>query len=153
MITIGMMATSHMLTAGVLVWKIVDTSWKVVLIAIIASLFADIDEPESFIGRRLFLIAIPLNLIFGHRTITHSLLGATITTLVCYILTGQNITYTVAWAVGYTSHILLDTITNSGTTLFWPYPKKIGINIISTGGIFEFAYIAIFLFFSINHIF
>lgn len=49
--------------------------WSILLCAIIGSLSPDIDHPKAIIGRMFFFISKPLDRHFGHRTITHSLLG------------------------------------------------------------------------------
>lgn len=43
-------------------------------IGAIAGLIPDIDELGSIIGKRLPFLAVPMKLIFGHRTITHTLI-------------------------------------------------------------------------------
>lgn len=55
--------------------------WSILLCAIIGSLSPDIDHPKALIGRVFFFISKPLDRHFGHRTITHSLLGWLICTL------------------------------------------------------------------------
>lgn len=49
--------------------------WSILLCAILGSLSPDIDHPKALIGRLFFFISKPLDRHFGHRTITHSLLG------------------------------------------------------------------------------
>ena len=48
---------------------------KTIFILLIAlfSLFLDIDEAKSKIGKKMKIISIPVNFIFGHRDFIHSL--------------------------------------------------------------------------------
>jgi len=55
--------------------------WTIILIAILGSLMPDIDMPKSTIGRLIPFISVPLERRFGHRTITHSLIGWLIATV------------------------------------------------------------------------
>lgn len=92
----------------------------------IGSLLPDIDTPYSYLGSRFKLISIPIYKIFGHRTITHSLLTWTILLLASPIFnTGKlsDMTYSnlcVSIYVGILSHLLLDTISTSGVCLLYP---------------------------------
>ena len=92
----------------------------------LGSLIPDIDTPYSYLGRRLKLISIPIYKIFGHRTITHSLLTWTIILFASPIFNHSNIsdiTYSILCVSLYTgilSHLLLDTISTSGVCLLYP---------------------------------
>lgn len=44
------------------------------LLVAIGSLIPDIDEPNSLLGRKLKFLSYPINIFFGHRTITHNIL-------------------------------------------------------------------------------
>ena len=43
------------------------------LLTLIGCIFPDIDHKNSFIGKRLRFISVPISFVFGHRGITHSL--------------------------------------------------------------------------------
>lgn len=92
----------------------------------LGSLLPDVDTPYSYLGRRLKLISYPIYKIFGHRTITHSLLTWTIILFASPIFNHGNIsdiTYSilcVSLYVGILSHLLLDTISTSGVCLLYP---------------------------------
>jgi len=47
-----------------------------ILIVLISGIFPDIDHPKSKIGRKLKILSYPINFIFGHRGLFHSLLLA-----------------------------------------------------------------------------
>ncbi|GGK33187.1 membrane protein [Caldalkalibacillus thermarum] len=88
----------------------------------IAGILPDIDEPRSKIGRPFFFVSIPLNQVFGHRTLTHSLL---LVGGLWFIL--QPFT---EWAnvivIGLLVHIAGDMLTGKGQFL-WPLPFSLGI--------------------------
>ncbi|MHB1418042.1 MAG: metal-dependent hydrolase [Bacillota bacterium] len=75
-------------------------------ISTLAGVFPDIDQPSSLIGKGAFFISWPIRIIFGHRTITHSLLGFLATTLL--LMAGLSIAHVKyaaglvwPWAIGY----------------------------------------------------
>jgi inner membrane protein len=92
--------------------------------AIVGALLPDIDTPTSLIGRLARPLSRWLERRFGHRTITHSLLGCTAVTLPLTplaLITGH---WPLAFALGYLSHLLIDAVNKSGTPLFWPSPLR-----------------------------
>jgi inner membrane protein len=94
-------------------------------LAILFSFMPDIDIPTSRVGRPLFWLSVPLEKRFGHRTITHSLIGVSclaVLALPLYLL------YPLCfWAVlgGYWSHIQIDMANIRGVDLFWPSPVRV----------------------------
>jgi inner membrane protein len=60
--------------------------WSILLVAVLGALMPDIDIPKSFIGKIFWFISIPLERKFGHRTITHSLLGWVIATIIFSVI-------------------------------------------------------------------
>lgn len=109
-----------------------------VAVAGISALLPDIDHPESLLGRKIKPISWLVNKLFGHRTITHSLDFAVGLCLV--VLLSSNFAYW-AWmfALGYLSHLLLDSLTFSGIKLSMFRQKTIGFRIVKTGGIVDTA--------------
>jgi inner membrane protein len=94
-------------------------------LAILFSFMPDIDLPTSKVGRPLFFISVPLERRFGHRTITHSVIGVSILVALASPL---YFTYPVCfWAVvgGYWSHIQIDMANIRGVDLFWPSPIRV----------------------------
>ena len=132
-----MYAKTHMLMGGV-VGYLISPTWLGVLGGIGSALISDIDEPKSFIGRRVFLISIPLNWTMKHRTVTHSLFFSilfsclfVISALILSIFTDATPIFTLSYVVfgGILSHILGDMVTGR-VSLLWPlYRKKIGIKV------------------------
>lgn len=88
----------------------------------IGSILPDIDTPYSYLGRRLKLISIPIYKIFGHRTITHSLLLWTILLLASPVFNrGLNYgIFCISLYGGVVLHLVLDTISTVGVCLLYP---------------------------------
>jgi inner membrane protein len=94
------------------------------------SLLPDIDTPTSSIGRPLYPLARRINEKLGHRTATHSLLGVTVFAFVVAglealaratgLLSPDGFAPAVCLALGYLSHVLIDTVNKTGVELFWP---------------------------------
>lgn len=98
-------------------------------------LLPDIDTPNSKVGRLLPFLSYPIGTIFGHRSITHSLLFAI--GLSCYGLTSD--TPIIFWlGFGVLMHVLGDFFTPAGVPLLWPFSKRFKFVVtFSTGGIVE----------------
>ncbi len=103
-------------------YPVEPVSWG---LAILFSFMPDIDIPTSKVGRPLFFISVPLEKRFGHRTITHSLIGVTILAALAYPL--YFIKPLWFWAIlgGYWSHIQIDMANIRGVDLFWPSPIRV----------------------------
>ena len=125
-----MMAGSHIAT-GVLTWGIVAYNAELAFTpitvgaAVLGALAPDIDHPQSFLGARLYPVAMTINQAVGHRQVTHSgvMLGVLIVAAV-YLTGAKGVSMPSAWAlagiVGYAAHMLTDAMTRSGIPLFWP---------------------------------
>jgi membrane-bound metal-dependent hydrolase YbcI (DUF457 family) len=122
--------------------------WVILTAAIFGSLAPDIDLPSSIVGRFFWFISKPLERNFGHRTVTHSLFGWAMASLLfglfsasCFYLfdffhftptianffkvpegqaTHHLLRVIVAFSIGYASHILLDMFNPRGVQLLWP---------------------------------
>lgn len=96
----------------------------------IGSTFPDIDEPESWIGRRTIIISNIIKLIFGHRGMTHTIISSIFIFILAYIaskylmigVTGNYIA--IGFAIGWFLHSIGDAHTKGGVPLFLPYSKK-----------------------------
>lgn len=105
----------------------------------VTALLPDIDEPNSMISRRIPIIPHIIGGIFGHRTITHSLLGLVFFALPVFVFWKE---YFLVFIIGYLSHLLLDSFTKTGVPLGYPLIKKYyGPKLIRTGGIVEVFFI------------
>lgn len=109
-----------------------------VAVAGISALLPDIDHPESLLGRRIKPVSWLINKLFGHRTITHSLDFAI--GLCIVVLLSSNYNH-LAWmfALGYMSHLLLDSLTKTGLKLSMFQNTTIGFKLVKTGGIVDTA--------------
>lgn len=108
--------------------------------AALGALLPDIDHPQSWAGRKMRVVSIPLSMLVGHRGITHSAL-AIAACLAVLVVMG------VGWlaapvVVGYLSHLLADSLTPSGVPLLWPSRRRFTLNLCSTGSVTEIAIVA-----------
>lgn len=91
------------------------------------ALLPDIDHPQSWLGRRLPFVSIPLALLIGHRGVTHSALAlflALLGALAFASLSGASGGLAAAFAgaicAGYASHLAIDWLTPAGIPFLWP---------------------------------
>lgn len=86
----------------------------------LGALLPDLDTAHSGLGRWVKPLSQTLERRFGHRTLTHSLVGmGLLAALTSWLLL---LSPAVFWwlLVGYLSHLLLDTANISGVPLLWP---------------------------------
>mgnify|MGYP003576127162 FL=1 len=110
-------------------------------ITTVCSLLPDFDHPDA-IGPRAFgwpgrTLAWIIGSIFGHRGITHSVLGVgLLSASMSFIPHLPTVCY---WAVilGCVTHILGDMCTVSGVPLFWPLDRCFRVGVMRTGHYFE----------------
>jgi len=103
-----------------------DQSFCLGLVAL-GSLLPDIDDPRSWIGRKLWPVSMSLSSITRHRGPTHCLLACLavfICLAVAYWFYPKFALYYIAFGFGYFSHILGDFLTKEGVPLFWPNKKR-----------------------------
>jgi inner membrane protein len=81
-----------------------------------------------------------------HRTITHSFLLLTLSTL---LIKKINLDIAYIWFISYLSHLILDSFTKSGVKFLYPYRKTFGLKLFTTGKIFDklIGYIGVLLIF------
>jgi inner membrane protein len=129
-------------------------------VAVAAAWLPDVDNPRSTLGNGLSRLQSPvLNLIgrpvswvlratsftlvrtVGHRTLTHSLLGVTLFTLLVWLLLGGCPNLFLALVAGYASHVFADALNTRGVPLLWPLgrPFRLLPGGIRSGGAVEFA--------------
>lgn len=110
------------------------------LTAMAFSLFPDIESPDSFIGRKVPIISHGNKLIFGHRQVFHSLVGALAFFLVSMLIVKGfhlPIQYAYAAVIGYLSHLVLDSFNPAGVPWLWPVKFRLKIPITKPGGFIE----------------
>ena len=95
------------------------------VLAAVASVLPDLDLPPSKIGRLFWFVSVPLERRFGHRTLTHSVLGIAALALLALPLWWIGPLY--FWAVvgGYWSHLWIDMVNVRGVDLFWPSAVRV----------------------------
>jgi inner membrane protein len=90
------------------------------------AILPDVDHLKSPIGKLFYPIAKWLNIKFGHRTITHSLIffaGLILAVSSIESFSGSsNITLICVFA--YFSHLIFDMVTKQGIPLFWPFMRN-----------------------------
>ena len=128
-------------------------------LAVAAAWLPDVDNPRSTLGNGLSRLNSPaLNAVtrplswalrttsftlvrtVGHRTLTHSLLGVALFTLLARLLVGGYPGLFLALVAGYTSHVLADALNTRGVLLLWPVgrPFRLLPGGIRSGGVVEF---------------
>lgn len=88
---------------------------------LLGSLLPDVDEENSFIGRKVPAISFTINKIFGHRGLTHS--------LIALIILFSISTYTGSFilgglTLGYFLHLFEDYFSDAGIMWLQPFTKK-----------------------------
>ena len=128
--------------------------------AVAAAWLPDVDNPHSTLGNGLSRLKNPaLNVItrpmswalkatsftlvrtVGHRTLTHSLLGVALFTLLVWLLLGAYPNLLLALVAGYASHVFADALNTRGVLLLWPLgrPFRLLPGGIRSGGAAELA--------------
>jgi len=113
--------------------------WTIILFAILGAIMPDIDHPKSIIGKLFYFISAPIERRYGHRTITHSLIGLAIFTVLFAVIIGLisflpqiaawgwtdlPIRWIAAFSISYFSHLVLDMFNKRGSQMFWPDPGR-----------------------------
>lgn len=127
-----MLAKSHMLSAMIVAVPIlgnIEQEYAIMflLATLIGSLFPDLDEPGSFLSRRVQIISILISLFTTHRGITH-----TIAIVLVYALVGSYFVFEYdsakyvlfGFIIGNIIHLMGDMATKSGVKIFYPLTNK-----------------------------
>jgi inner membrane protein len=124
-----MLAPTHV-TFGLVFAIVAGTGLGLVLtpsvgaFACLGALLPDVDTPTSTIGRLTTPLARALERRFGHRTVTHSVLGLALATAPVAPLAWLNPQWPLAFGLGYLSHLLIDCANKAGVPLFYPSPIR-----------------------------
>jgi membrane-bound metal-dependent hydrolase YbcI (DUF457 family) len=86
----------------------------------VGSVLPDVDTSTSVIGQSFPSLSRWLERRFGHRTITHSLLGVLILASISSPLFFWHSSVFAFLLLGFVSHLILDTFNISGVPLLWP---------------------------------
>jgi membrane-bound metal-dependent hydrolase YbcI (DUF457 family) len=98
---------------------------------LLATIFVDIDSKKSTFGN--YWLFRPIQWLFSHRGIIHSLLFALVISLAIFLF---NVSAGLGFFIGYVLHLLLDCFTPSGICFFYPFCFKFR-GFVKSGGIFE----------------
>lgn len=118
---------------------------------VVGSLFPDIDNSQSKLGRRVKPISIILNKLFGHRGFIHSpcnllLIFAAAAIFMAVWNSFIYLPVLIGFSIGFITHIILDAITKGGIPFLYPFSKKrYNFTVIKTGGIGETLFLGAFL--------
>jgi inner membrane protein len=104
-----------------------EFNYENALLCSIGSLSPDLDNSKSWLGRIFPFISKPIENKFSHRTLTHSLLAIvfiwSIAVLVKILFFTGNFN-PIAFAIGYTSHILIDCASVQGVKILYPFSMR-----------------------------
>ena len=92
-----------------------------ILIVLLFSIFPDIDERRSKVGKKYKLISRIINFLFGHRGFFHSIYIPLILYAVFYNINAE---MGIAISVGYFSHLFMDAMTKHGIMPLYPIINK-----------------------------
>lgn len=125
----------------------VDSELLLMGSCILGSLIPDIDHTGSTISRKVPVLDNIISGVFGHRTITHSLLFMMLA-LWLFKWASWPPDFETGILMGIASHLLLDALTEQGIQFFWPFKIKVGIPFgIATGGMLEEGFMALLVVF------
>jgi len=113
-----MSGRTHALVPAAIAVTLFNADPLLTLTAALAGLAPDIDEPWSVIGMRLWFLAWWMKYVFGHRTVSHSLLMV-VTVAVVGLLSLIPVKIVTAISIGLASHLVLDAL-SGGVQLWWP---------------------------------
>ncbi len=122
------------LFVGLVLLNFFEINYLFLIFILVGSLLPDIDSVESYLGRKARIISGPIEFLFGHRGLLHTIYPV-LSLFILYLIFRINLI--LALAIGYLLHLILDAITKEGVTFFTiPFRFKIK-GFIKTGGIFE----------------
>lgn len=120
-----MLYKTHISTAACASIPILYTTNTLSLITLVGvslgALAPDLDEPKSYIGRRIPIIPNLIKFIFGHRGITHSLLIVASAFLLDLITKSR---FLFSFTLGYFFHLLGDSFSVNGIKWLQPFSQK-----------------------------
>ncbi|MFP4424332.1 MAG: metal-dependent hydrolase [Candidatus Woesearchaeota archaeon] len=128
-----MRAETHAITA-LLIALTFGFTLPQALVALLASLLPDIDTAESKLGRRTKYLSWLLKFGLEHRGPIHSFLFMIICAAILQLYIPA---FVLPFILGYTSHLILDSLNYKGTRPFWPLGYRIK-GFIKNGSIMEY---------------
>lgn len=113
------------------------------LIVLFFSVFPDIDERRSKIGKKTKLVSGIINFIFGHRGLVHTIY---IPLILFFIFYNMNKEIGIAVLAGYFSHLFLDALTKIGITPLYPIINKRIDGFVKTNSLLEKIFFSVIVF-------
>jgi inner membrane protein len=127
------------LCAGLLFMGQAENGILFLVVALIASVFPDIDSSTSKMGKRS--LSKVITAFSKHRGMFHSFTFM----LILYMIFNKLIPIiALPFLVGYSSHLISDCFTRQGLRLFWPFRWRFK-GFVRSGGLFEIAIFVVFL--------
>ena len=138
---------------GALAGKLAGEPYLGLALGALGGLLPDIDHPGSWAGRRLRPLAVVLETLFGHRTVTHTLwfalaLGAAglfLGAALGAVLSTPAWLWALALFLGALSHLVLDACTRSGVEPLAPFLPWHPRGPVATGGLLDYFLAAAFV--------
>ena len=104
------------------------------IILLASTSLPDIDTKDSKISRKIPILPSILSIFTTHRGIIHSIYPVIILSAILY---PYNSFYTLAFIIGYLSHLILDALTLQGINFLHPFTQFHIKGFIKTGSILE----------------
>ena len=106
------------------------------VIVCLSAILPDIDIPTSKVGKKTKPFSTIFNLIFGHRKLFHSLLFALF--IFVFLITAFENWIGAAFLLGYSVHIIIDSLTRMGVQPFYPISSFRIRGILRTNGTMDY---------------
>lgn len=133
--------TAGILTGGFLIMHFPEFEVYNIAASFIGAIILDIDEPKSYIGRKIKILSHIIKFILDHRGLIHSIPGTFILSFIFYLIVNfYSLAYSLVlfFLVGCITHLILDLFSDDGVPLFYPFIKKrYSIKIFKTRGFLE----------------
>ncbi len=115
------------------------------------SLFPDIDEPKSFIGRKFGFLSLIFKKLFGHRGVFHSIFIP----LILFFIFGVIFNFQIGLVIfiAYLGHLVMDALTKEGVNFLEPITTLRIKGFFRTGGVFEKVLFVVLIIFIVIYIF
>lgn len=124
-VTFSLSSLLFLMIGAIEIWGVIFnyTNFGVLLAGVVlGSLLPDIDEPESYIGKRTLFIADVLKSCFGHRGMLHRFIVPFSLLVVAIFLSLPYSLFVFGVFFGYLFHILGDMLTKGGVKgVFYPF--------------------------------
>ncbi|MEK6974192.1 MAG: metal-dependent hydrolase [Nanoarchaeota archaeon] len=118
-----------------------------VLLIILAGSLPDIDLPKSKIGNMFKPLSLIINFFFGHRGFFHSIFFPLILLFVFAYF--NKLTYGLIIFVGYTGHLLADSLSREGISFLQPFSRFRINGFLRVGGFLEYILFFLLLVFTV----